>query len=110
MIEYAIQHNFDAVLVQCFADGGKVLVGAETAVHAAEIAGVVAVAVGLKNRGEVHGIAAERRDMLRPVADLEDARNGHAVIYARRTAEADGLDLIKNAFVCPHEKTLLYIG
>ena len=30
MIEYAIQHNFDAVLVQRFADGGEILVGAET--------------------------------------------------------------------------------
>ena len=104
VIEYAVQHNFDAVLVQRFADGGEVLVGAETAVHAAEIAGVVAVAVGFKNRGEVYGIAAERRDMLRPVANLADARNGHAVVYARRTAEADGIDLIKYAFVCPHEK------
>ena len=110
VIEYAVQHNFDAVLVQRFADSGEVLVGAETAVHAAKIAGVVAVAVGLKNRGEVHGIAAERCNMLRPVADLADARNGHAVVYARRTAEADGIDLIKYAFVCPHEKTLLYIG
>ena len=101
MIEYAIQHNFDAVLVQRFADGGEILVGTETAVHLAEIAGVVAVAVGLKNRGEVHGIAAERCNMRRPVADLADARNGHAVVYARRIAEADGIDLIKIRFRMP---------
>ena len=97
MIEYAVQHNFDAVLVQRFADGGEVLVGAETAVHAAKIAGVVAVAVGLKNRGEVHGITVERRDMLRPVADLADARNGHAVVLraAHRRSRWDRSDKIR---------------
>ena len=62
VIEYAVQHNFDAVLVQRFADGGEVLVGAETAVHAAKIAGVVAVAVGLKNR-EKH-TALQPRDAI----------------------------------------------
>ena len=47
---------------------------------------------------------SRRRNILRPVADLADARNSHAVVYARRTAEADVMNLIKYAFVCPHEK------
>ena len=37
MIEYAIQHNFDAVLVQRFADGGEILVGAESTLRKSRV-------------------------------------------------------------------------
>ena len=50
MVEHAVEHDTDAVLVQRGADRGKVLVRAQAAVHLAEIAGVVAVAIGFKKR------------------------------------------------------------
>ena len=45
-----------------------------------------------------------------PVGSLADAWHGYAVVDARRAAEADGIDLIKNTFISPHRSLLLYTG
>lgn len=102
MVEHAVENDLDAVLVQRAADVREVRVRAQTAVHPAVVAGVVAVVVGLENRGEVHSVAAETRDMLRPVGHLADARHGYAVVRARCAAEADGINLIKYTVKSPH--------
>ena len=58
MVEHAVEHDADAFVVQDAAHFGKLFIGAEAAVDFSEIAGVVAVAVGFKDGGEIHGIAA----------------------------------------------------
>ena len=93
--------------VQRGADRGKVLVRAQAAVHLAEIAGVVAVAVGFKKRGKIYGVAAKLGDVLRPAAGFPDAGYGLAIVDARRAAEADRIDLIEYAFISPHRCKLL---
>ena len=110
MVEHAVQHDLDAVLMQSLAYGCEIGVRAETAVHLSEVAGIVAVTVGFEDRGEINGVAAETRDMLGPVGSLADARHGYSVVDARRAAEADGIDLIKNTFISPHRSLLLYTG
>ena len=102
VVKHAVEHDLNAVFMQRFAYGGEVLVGAETAVDLAEIARVVAVAVGFKNRGEVDRVAAELCNVLRPVRDLADARDDFAIVDAWCTAEPDGVDLIEYAFISPH--------
>ena len=110
MVEHAVQHDLDAVLMQSLAYGCEIGVRAEAAVHLSEVAGIVAVTVGFEDRGEINGVAAETRDMLGPVGSLADARHGYSVVDARRAAEADGIDLIKNTFISPHRSLLLYTG
>ena len=110
MVEHAVQHDLDAVLMQSLAYGCEIGVRAEAAVHLSEVAGIVAVTVGFEDRGEINGVAAETRDVLGPVGSLADARHGYAVVDARRAAEADGIDLIKNTFISPHRSLLLYTG
>ena len=50
MVKYAVQDDAYAVFVQCFTDRRKILICAKAAVDFAIVAGVVAVAVGVKNR------------------------------------------------------------
>ena len=102
MVEHAVQHDLDAVFVQGVAHRSKVLVRAEAAVDFAEVAGVVAVAVGFKDRGKVYRVAAELCDVLRPVRNLRDAVYQHTIVDARRAAEPDRVDLIKYALISPH--------
>ena len=105
MVEHAVQHDLDAVFVQGFADSGKILVGTEAAVDLAEVAGIIAVAVGFKDGGEVHSVAAKLRDVRRPVCYFADAVFEHTVVNTRRVAEPDRVDLIKYTFIRPHSKS-----
>ena len=106
MVEHPVQHHFDPVAVEALADSGEVLIGAQTAVDPAVVPGVVAVAVALKDGAEIHGVRPQAADVLRPVPDFADAAGRDAVVLPGGPAEAQGIDLIEYAFVCPHIKTL----
>ncbi len=88
--------------MQFVADLCKISIGAETAVNLSEVTGVVAVAVGFKNRREVHRIAADRRNMSRPVTDLANAIYGLSIILPRRPTKTHWINLIKNTLISPH--------
>ena len=102
MVEHAVQHNAHAFFVQLAADFGKIFVGAEAAVDFSEISGIIAVAVRFKNRGKVHGVAADRRNVRRPIADFFDAVHGFSVVFPRCAAKTHWIDLIKNTLISPH--------
>ena len=84
------------------AEGGKVLVGAEPAVDGAEIPGVVAVGVALKNRGKVYGVGAQADNVIQPGFHPGDPMRRDTVVHAWCSAEPQGIDLIKNAVFSPH--------
>ena len=88
--------------MQGVADLFEVLVAAQPAVDLAEIPGVIAVVVGLEHRGEIDGPDVQLLQMRNPLLDLLDTGNLYAVVGKRGPTEAQGVDLIKNGFVCPH--------
>ena len=102
MVEHTVQHNAHAFFVQLAADFGKIFVGAEAAVDFSKISGIIAVAVRFKNRGKVHGVAADGRNVCRPIADFFDAVHGFSVVFPRCAAKAHWIDLIKNTLISPH--------
>ena len=103
VVEHTVEDNADAVAVQAGANVGEIGIGAQSAVDAAEITGVVAVRVGLEEGREVDRVRTQCADMFDPVTDLADAALVYAVIDARCAAETDRINLIKYAFVCPHK-------
>ena len=78
---------------------------AVSAINFMKITGVVAVGIRLKHRGKINGVDAELFKMLRPVQNLQNAVLLHAVVFKGRAAEAQGVNLIKYAFICPHKKS-----
>ena len=106
MVEHAVQHHLDARRVQRPAHLLKILVGAQAAVQAAVVPGVVAVGVGFKGRVEQHRARAQLFQMGHPVQHPQDAGAHLAVVLRGRAAQAQGIDLIKYAFVKPHKNLL----
>ena len=51
---------------------------------------------------EIHGVRAELFDVLRPIGNLEYPGCHDAVVLMRRAAEAQGVDVIEYAAICPH--------
>ena len=103
MVEYPVQHHLDPMAVEGLADSGEILVGSKAAVDFPVVPGVIAVAVAFKDGGEVDRIRPEAADVLRPVSDFADAAGGDAVILPGGSAEAQRIDLIEYALVCPHD-------
>ena len=95
VIEYPVEHDPDAVVVQRAAHGGKIVIGTQAAINLAKIAGVVAMAVRLKDGRKINGVDAEFYQMVGPIGDLLDAVDRLAVVDARCTAKTDGTDLIE---------------
>ena len=116
MIENAVQYDLNAFFVQSIADLLEILVSAETGIYLAVIAGVVAVSVAFEHGREVHGVAAELFDMVNPVKNLQYAVFENAVILERRSAEAQGVYLIKDSLITPvssivsHFKSILSLS
>ena len=117
VVEDGIEHHADAMGVQCLAHGGKVGVPAQATVDMAQAARIVAVAVGFKRRVDQHSANAEFLQVVGPLGNLHDGGigvgcsidglgklilgNGRGV-FARGTAKAQRIDLIKRRLVCPH--------
>ncbi len=106
MVEHPVEHHADARAVQRFADGGKVLVGPQARVDLRVIAGVVPVPVGLKHRRKIDRIGPQPRDMPGPIRHPADTRRDDAVVFLRRAAQPQRINLIKYAFIGPHERSL----
>ena len=105
MVEHAVQHNADAVFVQLGAQGGKAFVGAQAAVNHTVIARIIAVAVALEDGAEVNRVHAQIEQVRDPLLETRKTglcRCGAAVVVFRRAAEAERINLIKIAFICPH--------
>ena len=107
MVEDSVKNDFDAVFVKRPAHFREVLVGAEPHVDFSVVAGVVAVRIRLKNGREVDRVYAEPFHMRYPVDDFENSVLGNAVVFKRRPAEPERIDLIKNAFISPHSQVSL---
>ena len=105
MVEHPVQHHPDAVVVEGAAHLGKVLVGAQAAVHLAVVPGVVAVAVAFKDGREVEGVHPQLLHVFRPVADFGDAVYGDSVVFQGSAAKAQRIDLIKYTVFRPHDKS-----
>ena len=110
VIEYAIQHNFDAVLVQHFADGGEILVGAEPAVDPGVVCGVIAVGGAFEYRSEVNGTAAQFlyvRDIVDHTEYLVSWLRCEIVLPGAAKV-SDGVDVVEYCVFKPvHVKALL---
>ena len=102
MIEYTVQHHLDALLVQSIAHLLKVLVGSQTHIHLPVVSGIVAMGVRLKQRRKIHRVHSKLLHMRYPVQHLQDTVLQHPVIFKRRTAEPQRIDLVEHAFKCPH--------
>ena len=102
MVEHAVEHNFDAVFVQRIAHGFEVFIRAETAVYFCKITRIVAVVVRFKHRGKIHRADMQLFQVRNPPFDLLNAVHAHAVVRHGRTGKAQGIDLVKHRFICPH--------
>ena len=102
MVEYAVQHHLQPGGVEGSADLREILIRAQAAVDVEIVPGVVPVAVAVKDGVKEDGVRAGGLDMVHPVQHPEDAVLLHAVIIFRRAAQAQGVDLINDCFVKPH--------
>lgn len=111
MVEHTVQHHTDAVVVEGAANLGEVLIGAQAGVYSAVVPSVITMAVAVEQRREVDCIGPQLLDMLCPVPDFADAVGLNTIVNPRRTAEAQGINLIKNAFLRPHmDAPLAHLG
>ena len=70
MIEHAVQHDLDIMLVECLADLLKVLVRPETTVDLQEISRVISMVVRFEDRIEKDRADAQFLEILCPFRDL----------------------------------------
>ena len=101
MIEHAVEHDADALCVQCIDDLSEVLVRAEAGVDFFVVAGVIAVGIGLEHRRKIHSIAAGFGNVVNPVQHLQDAMCFDAVIAERRSAESQRINLVEYGLAAP---------
>ena len=80
----------------------KILVGSQAAVQRKEITGIVSMAVTFEHRVEQHRRHVEPADMLCPVQHPQDAVLPDAVVFRRRAAQPQRIDLINTGLVEPH--------
>ena len=99
MIEDAVENDLDSGIMQAVAYSGKIIIGSQTAVDAAEIAGIIAVPVAFEDRIEQDSGDAKLLQMRNPVDDLQDPAFKNTVVVFRRAAETERLDLIKNLVI-----------
>ena len=105
VVEYAVKDDADSVFMQFCAQGGKALVGTETAINHTVIARIVSMAIALEYRAEIYGVHAQLQKMGDPLFKTGEARlrrSGMAVVLCGGAAEAERIDLIKIAVKCPH--------
>ncbi len=76
MVEYTVQHDADASLVQRDADFLKVIVVPQAHVDLTVISRIVAVGVGFEQRGEIDGIDAQFLQMRMRFAGIPSFSNG----------------------------------
>ena len=103
MVEYAIQHDPQARLVEGVTYCFEVLVGTQTAVHRPVVPGVIAVAVALEEGVEEYGVRAGFPDVVHPVQKLQDAVGLDAVVVQGRPAQAQGVDLVDHCIIKPQK-------
>ena len=102
VVEDSVQHHPDTGVVEGLADLGQVVVGAQAGVRVEVVPGVVAVAVAVEYRVEQNGVRSGLFDMVHPVQQTQDAGLSAAVVVRRRAAQAQGVDLINDCLVKPH--------
>ena len=102
MIEDAVQDHADPFLVQSIADFLEVLIGAEPAVDLLVVPRVVAMSVRFKDRTEIDRRDPQLFQMGDPALHLQDPVCQHAVIFIRRAAHSQRVNLINHAFFSPH--------
>ena len=102
VVEYAVQDNADAVLVQFVTDVGEHLVGAQSAVNDAVVCGVIAVLYGFEHRAEVNGIYTHFLQVGNPVQYLfQSVYRLAALVELRCAAESQGIDVIHHCIFIP---------
>ena len=102
MVEHTVQHHPDARRVQRRAHARKIRVRTKAAVQLRIVPGIVAVSVGFKHRAEIHRVRPQLFDMGHPVQQLQNTRLRSAIVFPRRAAQAQRIDLVKHAFFKPH--------
>ena len=112
VVEDRIEHHADTALVESRADLGKIVVGAEASVDAAQVACVVSVRIGLEHRIQKNGTHMELSQVVGPIGDLENGRTIARERSSRRlidrrvlvcaTAKAERIDLVERRFLEPH--------
>ncbi len=99
VVEHAVQNDADAVFAQHGADFLKGSVVAETAVDAAVVDGVVAVAAALKHRIKQNDIYAELLKMRHAVENLVQTVGLHMIVLLGSAAVTERINVVNNRFV-----------
>ena len=112
MVKHPVQNHADSFLMKPGANLLKILIRAKAAVHLPEIPCIVSMGIGFKQGGKIYGICPQLSDMSDPVNHLPYSRSLRRllcpVVFKRRSAEAQRIYLVKNAFVSPHRCVLLF--
>ena len=104
VVEHAVQDDADARLVKFFDQALEIFVVAQPPVYLEKIDGIVPVALAFKQRVEQHGIEAALLDVRDALFDdMEAMAHLPEVVFAFRPAVSERIDLIKDAFVKPHD-------
>ena len=102
MIEYAVQHHADAAFMQFPANFLKICVGPQALVDTEKIPRIVAVSVRRKHRAKIKRPYMKPSQMLHPIQHFQHTVLLHAVIFKRRAAESQRINLVKYRFIGPH--------
>ena len=102
MVEHPVQNHADSRLMQTVAHLCKIPVASQPAVNFSEISCIITVSIGFKHRRKVNRVRADPLYMRNPLLHLQNPGLFHTVIFKRRSTEAQRIDLIKYALICPH--------
>lgn len=105
MIENAVEDNSDTVFVELVAYISEGVIVTETSVDSFIVNSIVSVLNRLKNGTEVNSVNVHFLEVFDPVENLIKTINDFAtVVILRRSAEAEGIDVIDNSVVVPIHK------
>lgn len=105
VVEHPVEHHPDPRLVKGAAKGGEFAVRSQPAVDPGIVPGIVAVRVGVEHRRKIDRIRMDAPYMGDPVCHFLQTVARHTLVLVRAAAEAQGIDLIKDTVISPHDGT-----
>ena len=102
VIEHTVKDHADPRRMQRIAHLFEVLIGTQPAVDLFIVPRVVSVRIRLKYRAEIDSRDAKFGEVRDPFLHFQDPVRLHAVIFIRRAAHSERIDLIDHTFFSPH--------
>ena len=108
MVKHTIQHHSDSIFMESITDLFEIFIGSQPCVHFPVIPCIISMGVRFKKGWKINRVNPQFLDMRNPLQYFQYTMLWDTVILKWCPAESQWINLIKNAFICPHTIFLLF--